>query len=209
MHQFTKKELRKIKKLDSFAKIQQFINKIPINFEEDGIDTCMSPINVLRKNKCHCIEGAMLAAAIIWINKLGKPLLVDLRATTEDDDHVIAVFKKSKKWGAISKTNHAILRYREPVYNSIRELIMSFFHEYSDSKGNKTLREFSLPLDLSIFGDLWIYFDEDLWHIYRELDNTKHFSILTNEQEQNLKKQDKIEIALDKFTEWKRKKHQS
>jgi hypothetical protein len=199
--------LKTIKSLKNPAQVQDFINKIPMNFEEDGVDTCLSPLNVLRKNKCHCIEGAIFAAAIIWLNKLGKPLLVDLRASSQDDDHVICVFQdlKSSKFGAISKTNHAVLRYREPIYESIRELAMSFFHEYSDSKGNKTLREFSIPLDLSQFGEDWIYSDENLWHIYQELDKIKHFSILTEEQKRNLRKQDDIEIGLDKIVEWKRR----
>jgi hypothetical protein len=199
--------LKTIKSLKNPAQVQDFINKIPMNFEEDGVDTCLSPLNVLRKNKCHCIEGAIFAAAIIWLNKLGKPLLVDLRASSQDDDHVICVFQdlKSSKFGAISKTNHAVLRYREPIYESIRELAMSFFHEYSDSKGNKTLREFSITLDLSQFGEDWIYSDENLWHIYQELDKIKHFSILTEEQKRNLRKQDDIEIGLDKIVEWKRR----
>lgn len=208
-----KKELNLIKsleKLNNPHKIQDFVNKIPVNFETDGEDTCMSPASVLKARKCHCIEGALLAAACIWINKIGigKPLVVDLRGTEEDCDHVIAVFQSGKgknaKWGAIGKTNHAVLRYREPVYRDIRELVMSFFHEYSDSEGNKTLREYSLPVDLSIFGQEWITSKENLWHIYEHLDKVEHFKILTKEQEKSLRKQDKIEIGLDKILEWKK-----
>lgn len=204
--QFNKKYLKALKKLSTPAEIQTFINKIPINFESDGKDSCMSPLSVLKNKKCHCIEGAFLAASILWLNRIGKPLVVDLRATKDDWDHVVAVFqdKKTKKWGAISKTNHAVLRYREPVYDSIRELVMSYFHEYSDSRGNKTLREFSEPVNLSIFGKEWITSSEDLWYIYDYLDKVKHFKILTRNQEKNLRKQDKIEIELDKITEYKK-----
>ena len=120
-----KKELKILRELNTPVKIQEFLNQMKINFEENG-DTCMSPRMVLKNRKCHCIEGAMLAALALQING-EKPLVVDLTANNYDDDHVIAVFKKNNKWGAISKTNHAVLRYREPVYNSIRELIMSFF----------------------------------------------------------------------------------
>ena len=203
---FTEKELNFLKKLNIPDKIQTFINKIPVNFELDGKETCISPIQVLRKNKCHCIEGAFLAAFILWLNKISNTLVLDMRGTKEDCDHVIAVFqdKKNKKWGAISKTNHSVLRYREPIYESIRELVMSYFHEYSDSKGNKTLREYSTPLDLRVFGKEWVTSEEDLWYIHDYLDSIKHFKILTKEQEKNLRKQDPLEISLDKIIEYKK-----
>ncbi len=206
--QFTEKELKLLKKLNTPAKIQEFINKIPINFEDDGQgESCMSPVNVLRKDKCHCIEGAFLAAFLFWFNKIGSPLVLDMHGTKEDYDHVIAVFqdKKTHKWGAISKSNHAVLRYREPVYRDIHELVMSYFHEYSDDDGNKTLREFSESVDLRIFGKEWVTNDNDLWYIHDYLDSVKHFGILTKVQVKNLKKQDSIEIKTGEVTEYKRK----
>lgn len=200
--------LKILKKLNTPAKIQDFINKIPVNFEEDGKETCMSPISVMKYKKCHCIEGAFLAAAAIWINKIGtgKPLIVDLRGTNDDFDHVIAVFKIDGKWGAISKTNHAVLRYREPIYRDIRELVMSYFHEYTDDKntGKKTLREFSDSVDLSIFGKDWISSDEDLWHIHDYIDRVKHYKILTKKQEKNLRIADKIERKAGEIKEYKK-----
>ena len=202
------KEFSILKKLNTPAKIQDFINKIPVNFEKDGKETCMSPLSVLKTRKCHCIEGAFLAAAAIWMNKIGVcgPLVIDLRGEEGDWDHVIAVFKIDGKWGAISKTNHAVLRYREPVYRDIRELIMSYFHEYTDDKntGKKTLREYSLPVDLSIFGKDWIFSEDNLWHIHDHLDRVKHYEILTKKQEQNLRKADNIEIKAGTLVEYKK-----
>lgn len=90
---FSKEEIAVFSKINTPAKIQDFLNNIPVNFEENG-DTCLSPRFVLKNNKCHCIEGAFLAAAALWFNGLGKPLVVDLRATPDEWDHVIAVFKK-------------------------------------------------------------------------------------------------------------------
>jgi hypothetical protein len=166
----------------------------------------MSPSSVLNKNKAHCIEGAFLAAAIIWVNKLGEPLVVDMRGEEWDWDHVIAVFKKDGKFGAISKTNHAVLRFREPVYRDLRELIMSYFHEYIDDKGKgvKTLREYSDILDLSIFGKDWIVSKQDLWEIHDFLDKVKHYKVISKKQIENLRKADKIEIGLDNHVEWNR-----
>ena len=122
MFEFNNPEFKILRKLDSPAKLQDFIDKIPINFENDGKgETCMSPLSVLKNNRAHCIEAAFLAALVIRLNKIGngKALVVDMRATKDDFDHVIAVFQegsgKNAKWGAISKSNHAVLRYREPV----------------------------------------------------------------------------------------------
>jgi hypothetical protein len=205
MFNLTKKEERLLRKMNTPAKIQDYLNKLTPNFEESG-ETLMSPIQVLREKKCHCFEGALFAAAVIWLNKMGKPLIVDMIGTKDDCDHVIAVFKKNNRWGAISKTNHAVLRYREPIYKDIRELIMSYFHEYTDSidKGKKTLREFSVPLDLSKFGTEWITSKENLWHIHDFLASIKHFKILTKAQEKNLRRADKIEIQAGSLIEFKK-----
>ncbi|MDD5023269.1 MAG: hypothetical protein PHU63_03815, partial [Candidatus ainarchaeum sp.] len=180
--ELTLAELKLFKSLNTGGKIQDFINKIPINFEENKKDTCYSPRKVLKENKCHCIEGAILAALILRVNG-HSPLLVDLTANNKDFDHVIAVFKKQKKWGAISKTNHSTLRYREPIYNSIRELIMSYFNEYYNDNGKKTLRSHSNPVNLSIFDKIkWMTTEKELWEIPDYLAKVKHFPILTKSQ---------------------------
>lgn len=206
MFDLTKKEEKILRKLNTPKKIQDFLNKIPINFDYKK-DTCMSPRQVLKKNKCHCIEGAILAALALRLQGR-KPLVVDLTATDDDFDHVIAVFSEGKGnkkfWGAISKTNHGVLRYREPVYKTIRELVMSYFHEYFDDKGRKNLRSFSNPVDLSRFDYLnWITSEEDVWFIPDFLIKTKHHKILTRKQIHNLRKADKIEIEIGKITEYR------
>ena len=202
MFGLNKKELEILKKLNTPKKIQDFINKIPINFDYRK-DTCMSPGVVLRKNKCHCIEGAILAALCLKLN--GKPpLILDLEANEKDYDHVIAVFKEDGKWGAISKTNHAVLRYRDPVYNSIRELVMSYFHEYNDKKGRKNLRRYSLPVDLSMFdGKNWVSNEKNIWFIPEYLVKVKHYDLIGKKQVLNLRNSDKIEIVKDKLVEWR------
>lgn len=202
MYNLTEKEYKILKELNSPGKIQDFINKLKVNFEENG-ETCMSARRVLRENKCHCIEGAFLAALALKIHG-EKPLVVDLKGTKNDWDHVIAVFKKNGKWGCISKSNHACHRYREPVYRDIRELVMSIFHEYIDKKGRKTLRSFSMPVNLDRFGEGWITGEQDLWKVHDALDKIRHFSILTNNQLRSLRKADKIEIKAGNIVEYKK-----
>ncbi len=203
MFNLTSSELKLFKSLNTPSKIQDFINKIPINFEEDGKDTCYSPRTVLKKNKCHCIEGAVLAALILRVNGF-PPLLVDLTASSKDFDHVIAVFQKDEKWGAITKTNHYSLRYREPVYNSIRELVMGYFHEYFNDKGEKTLRSYSEPVDLSMFDHQdWMTTEEEVWEIPEYLAEVEHFNILTKSQIARLRDADEIEIKAGEIVEYK------
>lgn len=196
---FDKKELEIIRGLNNPAKIQDFLNGLKINFELEG-ETCMSPRMVLRTGKAHCVEGALLAAAVLRFQGY-KPLVVDLESNKKDFDHVIAVFQKDGAWGAIGKTNHATLRYREPIYKNIRELVMSFFHEYFlNSDGKKTLRRFSMPVDLTRFDKFnWMASEEDIWFIPEYLAEVKHYNILTKPQIARLRKADDIEIAAGKI----------
>ena len=156
-----KKEEGIFKRLSTPTKIQDFINSIPNNFEKNG-ETCMSPRRVLREKKAHCIEGAMFSASALWYH--GKSPLVVHFATDRDEDHVIAVFKESGYWGAISKSNHSLMRYRDPIYKTLRELCMSYFNEYfMYENGRKTLIGYTKPINLSRFGKNWITSEKDLW----------------------------------------------
>lgn len=203
MYGLNEKELKILQSLDNPKKIQDFIDKLKINFDYHK-DTFMSPRVVLRTGKCHCIEGALLAALALRLNGY-PPLVVHLGTTNDDYDHVIAVFKQFGKWGAITKTNHGVLRYREPVYKDIRELVMSFFHEYFKNDTRiKTLRSYSVPVNLSVFDKKgWATDEKDLWYIDEYLDKVKHYNILNKEQIANLRKADKIEVKLGKIIEYK------
>lgn len=199
---YTNQEIKILRKLNTPVKIQDFLDQLKLNFEENG-ETCMSPRRVLRERKAHCMEGAMLAAAALEFHGK-KPLVIDLRAERPDDDHIVTVFRKGNKWGGITKTNHAVLRYREPVYESIRELALSFFHEYFDKKGNKTLREYSLPIDLTRFKkNNWQTSEKEMFFIPQYIDSVRHYSILNKGQKRTLRKADSIEIKAGELVEWK------
>ncbi len=169
----------------------------------------MSPRFVLKNKTAHCMEGAIFAAAAFEFHG-GKPLVLDLRSSLApyDFDHVVAVFKKDECFGAIPKTNHAVLRYREPVYKTLRELVMSYFHEYFLNKtGKKTLREYSDLLDLNRFNKLnWRTSDKNLFEIPEYLDTVHHHKILSQKQIKDLRKADEIEIQAGKLVEYKKMK---
>ena len=197
------KELRVLRGLRTPAAIQDFLNRMPFNFEEDG-ETYRSPVAVLKAKKAHCMEGAMLAAAALWLHGQ-PPLLLDLKTTQKDVDHVVALFKESGRWGAISKTNHAVLRYRDPVYRDPRELAMSYFNEYFLDSGVKTMRSYSAPFDLSKYGSDWLTSRGDLGDIAVDLDYSRHFPILKKGAERKLRRADWSEIEAGKIMEWGKK----
>ena len=196
----TPRELRILRSLTTPARIQDFLNELPFNNEPHG-ETCMSPRRVLRTGKAHCMEGAMLAAAALRL--LGqRPIIVDLCSVYEDDDHEVALFGRPGRWGALSKTGSPVLRYREPIYRSVRELIMSYFHEYFMNNGRKTLRSYSVPVDLSRFDKRsWMTAEDDLWDIAQHMSDVPHHRILTPSQVKHLRKADPIEIKAGRMLE--------
>ena len=202
MNDFTTTELRVLKPLNTPAKIQDFLDALPQNHEPDG-DSCFSPRLVLRHGRAHCMEGAMLAAAALRIAG-EKPLVLDLTTTSDDQDHVVALFRRHGCWGAISKTNHAVLRYREPVYRTIRELAMSYFHEYFlQSNGKKTLRSFSRPVDLSRFDrQNWMTSEDPVWFVPEYLCDVVHTAILSRGQIATLRPADAVERRAGEVVQW-------
>lgn len=196
----TKEEQALFKKLSTPQKIQDFLVTIKPNFEEEG-QTLHSPRYVLKHGKAHCIEGALLASAVLSYHGY-PPLLLDLKSTKNDFDHVVALFQQDGYWGALSKTNHAVLRYREPIYKTIRELALSYFHEYFTHDGKKTLRSFSKPFSLRRYGTSWITSTEPLYDIGADLDDTHHSPLVPQKLISKLRKADPLEIAAGKLTDY-------
>jgi len=180
-----------LRRLDTPQKIQRFLYRLKQNFEPDG-DTCYSVRTVLKQRRAHCIEGATLAACALWIHG-EPPLLVDLQAV-HDLDHVVAVFRRGGRWGAISKTNGLVLRWRDPVYRSLRELAMSYFHEYYNKRQRKTLRTYSRPFDLRRLDPLvWATSEHESWDLAGALNATPHYRLITIAQARALTRRDPFE----------------
>jgi len=176
----TRQEHRLLRGLRSPFRIQEFLESaLGYNKEHDG-PTCRSPRRVLRDGMAHCFEGALFAAAALRVNGY-PPLLLDLEAV-RDDDHVLAVFRERGCWGALGKSNYAGLRYREPVYRTLRELAVSYFADYYNTAGERTLRSFSTrPVNLSRFDPIgWMTTEQDLWVIGDYLTTVPHTPLLTS-----------------------------
>ena len=198
----TKQQFAVLRRLDTPQKIQAFLHDLKQNFELEG-DTCRPVADVLRTRRAHCIEGAMLAAAALWVH--GKPpLLLDMRAE-RDFDHVVALFRRNGCWGAISKTNGIGLRWRDPVYRTLRELAMSYFHEYTNGREHKTLREYSLPYDLRrVDPGIWVSGEKNAWPVAEALDDLRHFKLMNGRHLKAVTRRDPFERRAGVLLQYRR-----
>lgn len=174
---FTPAERALWRSLTSPVKIQAFLDSVPYTGEE----RYRCPLTFLQDRTGHCFDGALFAAAAL--RRLGhRPLIVDL-LPGDDDDHVLALFQRGGCWGAVAKSNYASLRYREPVYRSLRELVMSYFDGYFNFHGDRTLRGYTRPLDLTAYDRVgWMWSDERLDDIGVKLGEIKSYKVLTPAQ---------------------------
>jgi hypothetical protein len=195
------REFAILDRLDTPQKIQAFLNAMPINHELTG-ETILSVREVLRQRRAHCIEGAFLAACALWIH--GEiPLLLHLDCDLSDYPHVITVFRRKGGWGAISKTNGAPLRYRDPIYRTLRELAMSYFHEYFNRRYLKTLRSYSRPFDLrTVDPALWVTSEQACEEIHDRLVKARHYPLISKMQERLLARRDPFERKASKLVQY-------
>jgi hypothetical protein len=171
----TSRERKTISRLKDPPRIQEFLDGIP--YSTDDFYRC--PLRVLRDRVAHCFDGALYAAAALRLIGF-PPLVIDMLPNDRDDEHLLAVFKMDDHWGAVGKSNFVGLRYREPVYKSLRELMMSYFEQYYNVEGEKTLRAYTRPLDLTAFDKLrWMTSDEHLEKVAKRLDEIQRVSVLT------------------------------
>jgi hypothetical protein len=178
---WTEEEKEFLRKFTDPWSIQVYLDSIGYNPNYE----CRSPRWVIKKRSAHCFEGALFAAA--GLQFIGyKPMIVDMKAFN-DDDHVIAVFRENRYWGAVAKSNFTSLRFREPVYRSLRELIMSYFDFFFNIYGEKSLRSYSLPFDLTAFnGRNWATTDEDLEYIGDKIESLHHYPVVSEKMIKNL-----------------------
>jgi hypothetical protein len=197
----TRAEFAILERLTTPQKIQAFLNAIPINHEIGG-ETVLSVREVLKQRRAHCIEGAMVAAAALWVHG-ERPLVMHLDCHISDFPHVITLFRRHGAWGAISKTNGAPLRYRDPIYRSLRELALSYFHEYSNRRGHKTLRSYSCSFDLRRMDPAeWVTNPKACWATHDRLVELRHFNLISKRQERLLAKRDAFERRASKLVEY-------
>lgn len=170
--------LRKtFRSLSAPVDIQVYLDSMPYIAEE--LDR--SPLRVMTDFQSHCLDGGIFAA--LALARLGhRPLIMDLGPDPgKDDDHVLALFRHNGKWGCIAKSNYAFLRFREPVYRSLRELAMTYFESFISVEKAKTLRSYTRPMDLSVFASDWTWSEAGIAEISRRLYRRKLIPLITPE----------------------------
>jgi hypothetical protein len=192
--EFTLSELRKLRSLRTPAGIQKFVNQMTYH----DADTAWSPRRVLRERTAHCLEGAIFAAAALRVIGF-PPLVLDLEAE-HDTDHVIAPFKIGGAWGAVAASNFTGVRGREPVHRTLRELAMSYFNDYFNLLGERSLRRYSRPVNLTRFDNLhWMTTEKSVWFIAERLVDVPHIKLLTPQMIKRLTRVDKRGVGAGIF----------
>jgi hypothetical protein len=197
----SEREFSILKRLSTPREIQDYLNAIPVNHEIGG-QTILSVREVLRQRRAHCIEGAFFAACALWVHG-EPPLVMHLDCDLSDFPHVVALFRRGGHWGAISKTNGAPLRYRDPIYRSLRELVMSYFHEYYNKRGYKTLRSYSGAFDMRrIATEDWITSEKSCWAAHDRLADFRHYPLVSARQIRLLSRRDPFERRAAKLVQY-------
>ncbi len=168
--------LRTLRALKTPSQIQKFIDAVPYQYG----NTAWSPQRVLRERRGHCLEGALLAAAALRVNG-HPPLVMDLEGV-RDDDHVVALYREHGLWGGVAKSNFAGLRFRAPVYRTLREIALSYFEHYYNLRGERTLRSYSVPVNLARLdhhdpGRHWMTSNDDVWCVSELLIAARHYPL--------------------------------
>jgi hypothetical protein len=164
--------LRTLRALKTPVKIQKLVDALEYQYA----NTALSPQRVLRERKGHCLEGALLAAAALRVNGY-PPLLMDLEAV-RDDDHVLAIYRQHGLWGSVAKSNFAGLRFRAPVYRTLRELALSYVDHYYNLRGERTLRSYSAPVNLTRLDNRhWMTSEENVWCVPELLIAARHYPL--------------------------------
>jgi hypothetical protein len=169
------KERHTLSELKSPNQIQAFLDAIP--YSSEPIYRC--PLSVIRDRVAHCFDGAVFAAAAL--RRIGyPPLILEMIPDSRDDDHLLALFKQEGHWGAVAKSNFAGIRFREPIFRTLRELVLSYFEHYYNIEREKTLRGYTVPLNLSTFDRFnWMIEDEAMERIAQRTDEIRRFFLLT------------------------------
>ena len=180
------KDLRTLRALKTPARIQRFLDALPYQYG----NTAWSPQRALRERKGHCLEGALLAAAALRVNG-HQPLLMDLEAV-QDDDHVVALYREGGLWGGIAKSNFAGLRFRAPIYRTLRELALSYFENYYNLRGERTLRNYSGAVNLArLDGQHWMTSEKDVWCVPELLIAARHYPLFPEKVARTLPRLDR------------------
>jgi len=188
---FTQKERRIIQRHRTPEQVQQFLRRLPYNWELSG-DTLRSFRQVVRQNTAHCLEAALVAAVIL--EQHGYPPLVVSFESKDGVDHVIFVFRQGGRWGSVARSRDAGLHGRKPVFRGIRDLVWSYFDPYVDFTGRITGYQL---VDLRVLGKYdWRLALTNVWKVENFLLEIPHRKLRSSDR--------RYQRLLARFREYRR-----
>lgn len=174
---FTPDERRIIERHRTPEQVQQFLRRLPYNWERDG-ETLRSFRQVVRLNTAHCLEAALVAAVIL--EQHGHPPQVVSFESKDGVDHVIYVFRRRGRWGAVARSRDAGLHGRKPVFRGIRDLVWSYFDPYVDFTGRITGYQL---VDLRVLGRYdWRFAPTNVWKVENYLLEIPHRTLRSSDR---------------------------
>jgi hypothetical protein len=173
---FTRKEWRIIKSHPTPREVQRFLSSLPYNHEKEGA-TCQSFRSVIRENRAHCLEGALTAAVIL--EQHGYPPLLVSVESQDKLDHVLFLYKKNNRYGAVARSRDPGLHGRKPVFRTVRDLVMSYFDAYIDRSGRITGYAVASLDDLGNYD--WRFSTRNVWKVERYLQEIPHREIRSSD----------------------------
>jgi len=169
---FTPAERRLIRRLDSPARVQAFLNRLPYNTESKPQgETLRSFRAVLRRRTAHCLEAALAAAVIL--EQHGYPPLVLSFESVDKLEHVMFAYRARGRWGSVARSRDPGLHGRRPVFRTPRALAMSYFDPYLDFTGCLTAYAV-VNLDKELGSYDWRLSEKNVWKAEQMLIDYPH-----------------------------------
>jgi hypothetical protein len=169
---FSRKERQIIRNHRTPAQVQRFLSNLPYNREIGG-STCLSFRSAILYDRAHCLEGALIAAAIL--EQHGYPPLLISIESQDKLDHVLFLYRKGKRYGSVARSRDIGLHGRKPVFRTVRDLVMSYYDPYIDSTGRITGYAVANLYDLGNYD--WRFSPRNVWKVERHLQEIPHKAI--------------------------------
>lgn len=188
---FTRREWAIIQAHRTPRQVQAFLRSLRYNHERLG-ETLRSFREIVKAGEVHCLEAALTATVIM--EQHGYPPLVMSMESQDNLDHVVFVFRRRGRWGAVGRSRDFGLHGRRPVFRSIRDLVWSYYPPYVDWTGMITGYAVA---DLRELGNYdWRLNPRNMWKVEKFLIDYPHRRLRSSRK--------RYKRLLDEFLEFRR-----
>ena len=189
--EFTRKEWALIQSCRTPLQVQRYLSSLPYNQEKK--ETLRTLRGVVRHATAHCLEAALGAATIL--EQHGYPPLMLSLESVDDLDHVLFLFRKKGRYGAVGRSREFGLHGRKPVFRSVRDLVMSYIDTYVDGSGR--INGYGVGNLNDLVKCDWRLSRRQVWEVEKALIVMPHKKLKTSDR--------RYKRTLRRFKEFKRK----